>query len=209
MYKDFVRLYNYVVQGQGMLERLFSSRVRVKVLTIFLTNPESRFYTRELERVLNESPYAIQRELHRLEGIGLLEAERQGNIKYYWVNQGFPIYRELRGIILKTSGLGGTLREALSDLGTIEEAFIYGSVAAGDEDGSSDVDLMIVGEVDLLRLSEVVSRLEDSTGREINYTVYTSEELENKLREGDPFLENVQSGPRIVLIGSEDESGGA
>jgi predicted nucleotidyltransferase len=192
-----------------MLERLFSSRVRVKVLTIFLTNPESRFYTRELERVLNESPYAIQRELHRLEGIGLLEAERQGNIKYYWVNQAFPIYHELRGIILKTSGLGGTLREALSDLGTIEEAFIYGSVAAGDEDGSSDVDLMVVGEVDLLGLSEIVSRLEDSTGREINYTVYTSEELETKLREGDPFLENVQAAPRIVLVGSEDESGGA
>ena len=192
-----------------MLERLFSSRVRVKVLTIFLTNPESHFYTRELERVLGESPYALQRELRRLEGIGLLEAERQGNIRYYWVNQDFPIYHELRGIILKTSGLGGTLREALTDLGAIEEAFIYGSVAAGDEDGSSDVDMMIVGEVDLLRLSEVVSRLEDSTGREINYAVYSSDEFENKLREGDPFLENVQSGPKILLIGSEDESGGA
>lgn len=191
-----------------MLERLFSSRVRVKLLTTFLTNPQSRFYTRELERLLGESPYAIQRELRRLESIGLLEAERQANIRYYWVNELFPIYPELRGIILKTSGLGDTLREALAHLGTIKEAFIYGSVAAGDEDGSSDIDLMIVGEVDLLRLSEAISRLEDSAGREINYAVYSSEELECKLRQSDPFLTNVQSGPKIMLIGSEDECGG-
>jgi predicted nucleotidyltransferase len=191
-----------------MLERLFSSRVRVKLLTIFLTNPQSRFYTRQLERLLGESPYAIQRELRRLEGLGLLEAERQANIRYYWVNEHFPIFPELRGIILKTSGLGDTLREALAHLGAIEGAFIYGSVAAGDEDPWSDIDLMIVGEVDLLGLSEAVSRLEDSVGREINYTVYSSEELDSKLREGDPFLTNVQSGPKIMLIGSEDECGG-
>jgi predicted nucleotidyltransferase len=192
-----------------MLERLFSSRVRVKLLTIFLTNPHSRFYTRELERLLGESPYAIQRELRRLEGIGLLEAERQANIRYYWVNERFPIYSELRGMILKTSGLGDTLKEALVPLSTIKEAFVYGSVAAGDEDGSSDIDVMIVGEVDLLRLSEVISGLEDSTGREVNYSVYSGEELERKLREGDPFLANVLSGPKIMLIGPEDERGGA
>jgi predicted nucleotidyltransferase len=191
-----------------MLERLISSRVRVKLLTTFMTNPEKRFYTRQLARLLDESPYAVQRELRRLESLGLLEAERQANIKYYWTNQDFPIYPELKGIVLKTSGLGVTLKEALSQLGTIEEAFIYGSVAAGDDDGSSDIDLMIVGDVDLLELSEIVSRLEDSTGREINYTVYSGEELESKLREDDPFLTHVQSSRRILLIGSEDESGG-
>jgi len=192
-----------------MLERLFSSRVRVKLLTIFMTNPLTRFYTRQLERLLEESPYAIQRELRRLEAIGLLQAEREANLRYYWVNREFPIYPELKGIILKTSGLGNTLREALSQLGAVEEAFIYGSVAEGDEDGSSDVDLMIIGEVDLLRLSEIVSGVEDSIGRDVNYVAYQRGEFDDRLRDGDPFLTNVQSGPRITLIGSGDEPAGA
>jgi predicted nucleotidyltransferase len=190
-----------------MLERLFSSRVRVKLLTIFMTNPLTRFYTRQLERLLEESPYAIQRELRRLEGIGLLQAEREANLRYYWVNREFPIYPELKGIILKTSGLGNTLREALSQLGTVEEAFIYGSVAEGDEDGFSDVDLMIIGKVDLLRLAETVAGIEDLIGREVNYIAYEKKELDDRVGEGDPFLTNVQSGPRITLIGSGDESG--
>lgn len=174
-----------------MLEQLFSSRVRVKLLTTFLTNPDTRFYTRELARLLEKSPYGIQRELRRLERIGLLEAQAEANLKYYSVNKDFPIYAELKSIILKTAGMGDVLRGGLDQLGTVEEAFIYGSVAAGDEDGSSDIDLMIVGEVDLMRLSSVVSQFEDTIGREINYVVYERDELDRKLREGDAFLENV------------------
>jgi predicted nucleotidyltransferase len=192
-----------------MLEQLFSSRVRVKLLTTFLTNPDARFYTRQLERLLDGSPYAIQRELRRLEAIGLLEAQPEANIKYYAVNKDFPIYPELKNIILKTTGVGDVLHEGLAKLGTVEQAFIYGSVAAGDEDGLSDIDLMIIGKVDLIRLSSVISQLEDSIGREINYIVYERGEMERKLQEGDVFLNNVDSGPKIMLIGREDELRGA
>lgn len=188
-----------------MLEQLFSSRVRVKLLTTFLTNPDARFYTRELERLLEESPYAIQRELRRLESIGLLGARREANIRYYAVNKDFPIYPELKSIILKTTGVGAILREGLAELGAVDEAFIYGSAAAGDEDQLSDIDLMIIGKVDLMRLSATVSRLEDSIRRQINYVVYEREELDRKLQKGDAFLHNVQSGPKIMLIRQEDE----
>jgi len=192
-----------------MLEQLFSSRVRVKLLTTFLTNPDARFYTRQLERLLRESVYAIQRELRRLEAIGLLEAQPEANIKYYAVNKDFAIYPELKNIILKTTGVGDVLREGLAGLGTVQQAFIYGSVAAGDENGLSDIDLMIVGKVDLMRLSSAISHLEDSIGREINYVVYERGELKRKLQEGDVFLSNVESGPKIMLIGCEDELRGA
>jgi predicted nucleotidyltransferase len=188
-----------------MLEQLFSSRVRVRLLTTFLTNPDARFYTRQLERLLDGSPYAIQRELRRLEAIGLLEAQPEANIKYYAVNKDFAIYPELKNIILKTTGVGDVLHEGLAKLGTVEQAFIYGSVAAGDEDGLSDIDLMIIGKVDLIRLSSVISQLEDSIRREINYIVYERREMERKLQEGDVFLNNVDSGPKIMLIGREDE----
>jgi predicted nucleotidyltransferase len=206
MYKDFVRLYKSIVHGDhAMLEQLFSSRVRVKLLTIFLTNPDTSFYTRELERLLAESPYAIQRELRRLEAIGLLTAKPEGNIRYYTVNRRFLIYEELKSMVLKTSGVGDALRAGLAKLGSVQQAFIYGSVAAGDEHHSSDIDLMIVGRVDLMELASTVSQLEDSIGREISYVIYDRDELTQKLREGDPFLSNVQSGPKMMLIGREDD----
>ena len=187
-----------------MLKQLFSSGVRVKLLTIFLTNPDARFYTRELSRLLEESPYALQRELHRLESVGLLEVEPQANIKYYAVDKSCPIYPELKSIVLKTTGLGDALRDGLAEIGNIKQAFVYGSVAAGEEDSLSDVDLMLVGEVDLLELSEIIARLEGQLGREINYLALTSAELSQRSADGDPFIENVLAGPKVMLIGDKD-----
>jgi len=187
-----------------MLKQLFSSRVRVKLLTIFLTNPDARFYTRELSRLLEESPYAVQRELHRLKSVGLLAVEPEANIKYYAVDKSCPIYPELKSIILKTTGLGDALREGLTGLGNVEQAFIYGSVAAGEEDSLSDIDLMLVGEVDLLELSEIIARLEGQLGREINYLALAPDELSQRIADGDPFTQNVLSGPKVMLIGDKD-----
>ena len=96
------------------------------------------------------------------------------------------------------------MREALGHLGMVEWAFIYGSVAAGGEDSLSDVDLMLVGEVDLLALSAVIARLEDQLGREINYLVLSRAELAQRLADGDPFINNVLADPKVMLIGDED-----
>ncbi len=188
-----------------MLEKLFSSRVRVKLLTTFLLNADSRFYTRQLERLLGASLRSLQRELYNLEAIGLLSSQREGNIKYYTVNREHPIYPELKRIVIKTAGLGDVLRRGLAHLGTVEQAFIYGSLAAGDEDIWSDVDLMAIGQVDLLQLASVVSQLEETLGREVNYVVYGREEAATKLRQGDPFLSNVWAGTKVMLIGKEDD----
>ena len=184
-----------------MLRQLFSSKVRVKLLTIFLTNPDTRFYTRELSRRLEESPYAVHRELRRLESIGLLQTEPEANIKYYTIDKSCPIYPELKSIILKTTGLGDVLREGLAKLGNIEQAFVYGSVAAGEEDTLSDIDLMLVGEVNLLELSQAVAHLEAQLGREINYMAVSPEEFSQRISDADPLMQNVLTGPRIVLIG--------
>jgi len=187
-----------------MLQALFSSKVRVKLLTRFFSHPEERFYARSLARQIEEHYNAVWQELNNLERIGLLTGERDANVKYYRLNPDFPIYEELKRIILKTSGLGQALREALDDLGMVEWAFIYGSVAAGDEDFLSDLDLMLVGEVDLPALAEVIARLEDQLGREINYMVLTRAELAQRLAGGDPFIKNVLTGPKVMLIGDED-----
>jgi len=187
-----------------MLDALFSSRVRIELLTIFFMNPTARFYARELARMVDEHYNAVWQELGNLEKIGLLLSEKGARVKYYSLNQGFPIYPELKSIILKTAGLGDLLRQELQNLGSIETVFIYGSVAAGEDDAASDIDLMLVGEVDLLALAPVIASLEERLGRSINYVVYSPEEFKERKDQGDPFLEDVLKGPRVMLIGRED-----
>ena len=187
-----------------MLQALFSSKVRVKLLTHFFSHPQEEFYARSLARQTDEHYNAVWQELNNLERIGLLISKRQANAKYYHLNADFPIYEELKRIVMKTSGLGQPLREALGDLEAVDWAFIYGSVAANEDDSFSDVDLMLIGQVDLLELSAVIARLEDQLGRGINYLVLTREELAQRLADGDSFTANVLASPKMMLIGDED-----
>jgi predicted nucleotidyltransferase len=187
-----------------MLQNLFSSNVRVALLTHLFTHPDESFYARELARRLEAHYNAVWRELNNLETLGLLSSEQQASVKVYRLDPAFPIYEELKRIVLKTTGLGQVLRQELNRLGSVQWAFVYGSVAAGEEDLRSDIDLMLVGQVDLMALSEVIARLEEQLGRAINYVVLSQHELMGRLAEGEPFLTNVLAGPKIMLIGEED-----
>jgi predicted nucleotidyltransferase len=187
-----------------MLQAFFSSRVRVKLLTHLFCRPGEQFYARSLAKQVGEHYNAVWQELNNLEQVGLLTSERDASVKYYRLDPKFPIYEELKRIILKTSGLGQSLRSALGDLDEAEWAFIYGSVAAGEEDSYSDIDLMVVGRIDLLSFSALIARLEGELGREINYLALTKSELDQRLADGDPFVENVLAGPKVMLIGDED-----
>lgn len=102
-----------------MLEKLFSSRVRVRLLEVFLSNPERRFYGRELERMTEEHQNAIWRELRNLSEMGLLTDETEGRTKYYRVSPGFPLYPELRALLFKATGRRAerTTARALSGIG--------------------------------------------------------------------------------------------
>lgn len=188
-----------------LLEALFSSRVRVKLLTHLFRHPEEPFYARRLARETGEHYNAVWRELNNLEQAGLLHSQQNGNLKVYRLNPDFPIYEELARIILKTSGLGEHFRQALADLDAVRWAFIFGSLASGDTDAFSDVDLMLIGEVELLPLSQIVADLEAQLGRDVNYLLLSEGELAQRLAEGDPFLQNVLAGPIVMLVGDEDE----
>jgi predicted nucleotidyltransferase/predicted transcriptional regulator with HTH domain len=187
-----------------VLQSLFSSKVRVNILTYLFSHPDEPFYARSLAREIDEHYNAVWQELNNLESIGLLVSEQTGNVKLYRLDPGFLFYEELKRIILKSTGLGHVIRQAVDRLGTVQWAFIYGSVAAGEEDLHSDVDLMLIGELDLMQLAEVIGDLEDQLGREINYLVLTRSELVKRLAQGEPFMENVLSGPKVMLIGDED-----
>ena len=187
-----------------IISRLFSSKIRIKLLDIFLSLPNARFYIRELERKINEEAKNISRELQNLETLGLLISERQGNQKFYSLNENFFLYPELKGIIFKTTGALGLLKEAVAKLKGIEAAFIYGSYATGKEVESSDVDLMIIGKPDLTELNEVINGLEDKLNREINYMCFDREEYKERKKTKDAFISGVLSDEKIMIKGSEN-----
>lgn len=191
--------------GTSALKRLFSSGLRVKALSHLFLHPGESFHVRGFAAALGEPAGTVARELANLEKAGILASERVGNQRRYVVRRDCPVCDDLRNIFVKTTGAGDMLRKALEKLRSVELAFIYGSFARGDARPGSDIDLMIVGRASDRELAPVIARVERRIGREINYVVYTRREVAKRNgREGD-FVSEVLSGPRIVLVGGEDD----
>lgn len=186
-----------------MLASLFSSRVRAKVLAAFFLSPGEKHNAWELAQSLKENYSAVWKELARLEGLGVLTSEQRGNSKDYQVNPDCPIALELRSIVLKTEGVGMALKSKLQEMAGVKEAFVYGSYASGEADERSDLDVMIIGEVNLGQLAPIISGLEKELNRPINYVIYSEDEWKKKAAIRDPFWENVTRAPKIILIGGE------
>jgi predicted nucleotidyltransferase len=187
------------------IERIFGSRVRAKVLGWFFMHTDESFFVRQLGTILQEDPTNLSRELSRLEQIGILSSARQANLKLFSVNKRNPLFGELRGLILKTIGVHGRLRSALEDISGIRYAFIYGSFARAEETLDSDVDLMIIGDVDLEQIDARIGEVEKELGRTINYIAYDLKEFADKKRRADGFLVDVLRDKKIMLRGDERE----
>ena len=188
-----------------MLHKLFSSKVRIELLSTFFLHPEKSFYLRELERITGEDYKNISTELRNLESIGLLTSSKSGNLKYFHVNPGFFIYSELKSIFFKIRGAPALLKQVLSDDKDIEYAFIYGSFAGGTENERSDIDLIVVGEMPLEDLLKRLREPEKLLGRDINPSLFQISEMKQRMKDQDPFIGRVMAEPKIMLIGDEDE----
>lgn len=190
-----------------MLNYLFSSKTRVEILKLFLFNSENSFYQRQISLLTSQSIRGVQREVEKLQKIGLIEASIQGNRIYYRVNKECPILEELKRILLKSVGIAEVLKENLNRTPDIRVAFIFGSYARGEESLSSDIDLFIVGSITSKELSTVLSRPKKELGREINYVLYPLEEFKKKIRQNDHFLKTVLREKKIFIIGGDNELG--
>jgi len=188
-----------------MLQKLFSSRVRVEVLSVFLMNPERELYVREVERLTGEDYKNVSMELRNLEEIGLLSNRNEGNLKYFSLNKEFVIYEELKSIFMKTKGAVGILREAVSTKREIDYAFIYGSFATGKERAESDIDVMVIGGISLEGVLTIIRGPEEKLFREINISLYDLQEIRKRVKDRDPFIMKVLEGSKIMLVGDEDE----
>jgi predicted nucleotidyltransferase len=177
------------------------------VLGLLFGHPHRSFYANEIIGWVDAGSGAVQRELARLETVGLVTTSRIGRQKHYQANEAAPIFSELRGIVLKTSGLRDVLREALSPFQDgIRVAFVFGSIAKGSDAAGSDVDLMVIS--DRLTYAELCWALEAASSqlaRNVNPTIYASAQLARRIDEHNPFLAKVLEQPRILIIGGEDD----
>ena len=187
-----------------MLESLIGSKTRVSLLTLFLLNPGKEYYIREISRLLDIDVAPLRKELSNLESIGLLQSERHGNQKYYWVDESCFIFDDLQRLVLKTEGIARILTEKFADSGEIEILFIYGSFAAGKAQAHSDIDLFVVGDVSDDDLISMITETERQLGREINYTLLRRNELIQRIRNKDPFIVNVIREPKIFVVGQNE-----
>ena len=188
-----------------MLTQLFGSGTRARVIEWLFTHPDETYYVRQLSEILALDSTNLSKELDKLFQLGILSRTRSGNQKHYSANQESPIFVDLRNIVIKTSAIAERLRTFLKPVrDKIEIAFIYGSFASGSFSKSSDLDLMVVGDVDYLELVALVRKLSKEIGREVNTSCFTSSEFEEKLKEKG-FIWRISHGKKIFVIGGDDE----
>lgn len=181
-------------------------KTRQGVLSTLLLHGQRSWYLHELAAHLRVRPSSLQRELSRLSDAGILIRRRHGNRVYYQGDDNCPLLVELRGLFAKTIGLVDVLRAALGPFQTsIEYAFVYGSVARGEEASTSDIDLLIIGRVGLADVAPALRQAEQQLGRPVNPSVYTLEELTKKMRANNHFLTTVWGEQKLAVQGDLDE----
>jgi predicted nucleotidyltransferase len=193
---------------RGLADVLFG-KGRGAILALLYGHPDQSFFYRQITRQLDGvSDGTLQRELHILSQLGLIERSTVGNQVFYRVNRNHPVFPELRALVAKTVGAIQVLRSALAPLSShISFAFIYGSLARQEEKAESDIDLLIVGKLALEDVLAGLGDVESSLGRAVNPTVYSVAEFKAKLGSGNHFLNSVVRGEKVFLIGDEDELG--
>lgn len=191
--------------GERALKELLGSEVRARVISHICAHPDGPIIAADLARELDSSATAVSRELARLCELGMLrEGKPIGRARPYYLVEEFPLLPGLRSMCMYATGVVAALREAFADEEGIEVAFIFGSLARGDDRPDSDVDVIVVGEIDGMRLSEIVRQVERETRREIMQIQYSPEEFAAKAAAGHPFLSRVLADPRLFLKGDED-----
>lgn len=190
-----------------LADALFT-RTQQNVLGLLYVQPERSFYTKEIIRLTGMGVATIKRELDRMVGAGLLTMTRIGNQHHYQANPECPIYHELLGIVKKTFGVAGVIREALAPLaGEIAWVFIFGSVASGKESSGSDIDLMVIGGVGYSEVVTALYSVQQELGREINPKIFTNGEWTERCKTGDAFIKEVLAKPRMDVMRGSNEYG--
>jgi DNA-binding transcriptional ArsR family regulator len=187
-------------------DRTLFGRTRGTVLATLFGHADQSYYLRQLARAVGAGHGAVQRELKHLTDLGLISRRTQGNQVLYQADSRSPIFPEIKSLVSKTVGIHDALRSALASFESeIEVAFVYGSVAQQTERAASDIDLMILGNVDFGAVVSGLSSTQKILNREINPTVFPVSEFQSRLRAGNHFLRSVMKGKKLFILGTDRE----
>ncbi len=195
-----------------MIEQLFGSKTRVKLLQLFYSNPNRSFYVREITRKIDEQINSVRRELANLLSIGIISSDTNNNRLYYEVNQQYDFYPPLSaifggaGVAQKSSKTKTPKDEPVKEneqvleikaIGNVELALFTGQFT---RDELSGIDLLLVGDVNQTKLSKFINDLEEKEGKEIRFTLMPKSEFDYRKQVKDRFLSNILSSKKQILV---------
>jgi hypothetical protein len=192
-----------ICYNSSMVEQLFGSKTRVKLLQLFYSNPNRSFYVREITRKIDEQINSVRRELANLLSIGIISSDTNNNRLYYEVDQDYEYYEPLQAIFgngvksEETTEGSASSAQSLKSLGNVELAIHTGQFT---RDETSGVDVLIVGDVNATKMSKYIADLETEEGKEIRYTVMPPDEFKYRRQVNDRFISLVLESKKQVII---------
>ena len=187
------------------MEELVVSKVRVKILQLFLSSQENLYHVREIVRRVDEEINAVRRELARLEKYGMVASEWRANRRLYRFKKEYKFYPELLAMVAKTTGLGGDILVSRARLGRIKYAMMALRFVKNQISGPEEVDVLLVGQIVGPELQSVIANEQTKREGDINYTFMDETEFAFRVRRRDPFILKVLVQPKIMLVGDESE----
>lgn len=187
------------------MEGLFVSRVRVKLLELFLTSQEPLLHVREIVRRLDEEINAVRRELMNMEKHGVVSSEWRANRRLYRFRKDYVYYHELLGMVVKSTGLGGGIIKNKNKLGRIKYAMVATRYVKNEVSGRDDVDFLIVGQIVLPELQAIIADEQAKRETELNYSYMDEAEFKFRVKRRDPFILRILTQPKIMLVGEEED----
>lgn len=186
-----------------MLELFTKSKIRQKMILLFVYNQNKEFYLSEIAKLVKTSAGTAQRELNRLLHSDLINFKKKANLNIYALNKHYSLLKEVESIVRKTFGIEIELKKELSRIKNISFAFLFGSYVKGGLKSDSDIDLFVIGEFDEDQVFKAVRKVEEIIGREINYHIASKREFSEK-KKMNYFYKEI-AGNFILLIGDEYE----
>ena len=188
------------------LTDIITSRVRVKLIELFLSNVSELYHVRGITRETGEEINAVRRELVRLEKVGLIKNENRGNRVYFWVRKDYPYFGDLLSIVAKSTGLGKDILANKTKIGNLSFVMFSGKFVRRKKRRRDDeVDVLVVGNVVLPELAALIRKEESIRNTEINYTVMSRDEFVFRKKRRDPFLLGILSESRVMIVGDEED----
>ncbi len=190
-----------------MIDALFGSKTRVKLLHLFLNNPGKAFYVREITRLIDEQINSVRRELSNLLEVGVITSDSADNKLYYEINQRYEFYVPFRTIFadarVETASetTAHSWQDRIAELTGVRLALAAGVLVKGS---ASQIDLLIVGDLSAAKVKSTIKNIEKQEARELNYSVMTYDEFYYRLSVRDKFITEILAGKHAVLVDTDN-----